>query len=268
MIIDFGRETPIVTAGRKGHNLARMWQAGLPVPAGFCIPCDFVDDVDPAELDCALAKLAARTFAVRSSAICEDAVDMSFAGIFASRLHISAPQVLPAIEEVRNSVSASATAEYSQRLRMSSSPSMAVIVQAFVPAEASGVLFMRDPQSGEEHVVVEAAWGLGPAVVEGIVRPDRWILSNGEIISEHIGDKDVAVVPDDAEGTIQKAVDFACRRRPSLDRNTLNELARIAVECERLFGAPQDVEWACCAGQVWLLQSRPITWPRRQRRSN
>ena len=260
MILHFDQEPPIEIAGCKGHNLSRMWQAGLPVPAGFCVTWDGIDTVS-SELSCALSRLQAASFAVRSSAIHEDARDASFAGVLVSRLNVTTTDsVLSALQDIRDSVSAPAALSYSRRLKVPHSPRIAAVVQTFLCAEASGILFMRDPQTPEGNLVVEACWGLGPAVVEGLVRPDRWIIStDGTVISSHIADKDIAVLPSEHEGTKQTSVDPACRRRPCLTLESLQQLSRLAAECERLFGSPQDIEWAVASGKVWLLQSRPIT---------
>ena len=119
---------------------------------------------------------------------------------------------------------------------------------------------MRDPLTGVHQTIVEASWGLGSGVVEGLVRPDRWVLStDGSIISSHIADKDIAVVQNEHGGTKEMPVDASCRRRPCLDVAVLRQLSMLAVDCERLFGSPQDIEWAVADNRVWLLQSRPIT---------
>jgi pyruvate,water dikinase len=261
MMVPFHQEVQRTSAGCKGYNLSRMWRAGLPVPAGFCVTCEGIDSVCPAELEAALAQLGAASVAVRSSASAEDAIDTSFAGMLLSRLNLTAAaDVLLALNDIRNSAWAPAAAGYSGRLNVPCSHRIAAIVQRFLPAEASGVLFMRDPTTGEGHFVVEASWGLGPGVVEGLVRPDQWIVSAaGHIVSEQIADKDVAIIPAEPGGTKQTPVSPTCRRRPCLTPEFLQELSQLAVECGRLFGSPQDIEWAVCDNQVWLLQSRPIT---------
>jgi pyruvate,water dikinase len=261
MIIAFDKVAPIETAGCKGHNLSRMFQAGLPVPAGFCVTWDGIDSITPDELDPALLALGADAFAVRSSAIHEDAAEASFAGMLVSRLNITtADGVLAALREIRNSATGPAAVGYSRRLNVPRSPRVSVVVQTFLAAEASGVLFMRDPRTAAGHLVVEACWGLGPGIVEGLVLPDRWIISSdGSVISSHTADKDVAVVPAEQGGTAQMRVDPGCRRRPCLSVELLQELARLAADCQSLFGSPQDIEWAVLDKRVWLLQSRPIT---------
>jgi phosphoenolpyruvate synthase/pyruvate phosphate dikinase len=261
MILGFHRDAPVDIAGRKGHNLSRMWQAGLPVPPGFCITCDEIHTVGSSQLNRALAELGATHFAVRSSAIQEDTTGASFAGMLLSRLNITPDGVFPALQEIRDSILAPAALGYSQRLNVRTPPLIAAIVQTFLAAEASGVLFMRDPGTDAGHFVVEGCWGLGPGVAEGLVRPDRWIVSaEGVVISSQIADKDIAIVPDPHEGTTQIPVDPSCRRRPCLGVESLQQLSRMAAECERLFGSPQDIEWAVRDNRVWLLQSRPITF--------
>ena len=261
MILGFDQEVPFEIAGCKGHNLARMWQAGLPVPPGFCVTWDGIDSVVISDLRRALEVLGSDAFAVRSSALHEDLAEASFAGMLLSRLNITAAEgVLAALHDIRNSATAPAAVRYSRRLNVRRSPRVSAVVQAFLPAEVSGVLFMRDPRTSAGHLVVEACWGLGPGIVEGLVLPDRWIISSeGDVIASHTADKDIAVVPAAQGGTTQTQVDPGCRRRPCLSVVLLRELSRLAAECQRLFASPQDIEWAVLGDQVWLLQSRPIT---------
>ena len=261
MIIPFDQDAPIDAAGCKGHNLSRMWQAGLPVPAGFCVTWDGIESLPVAELPGALAGLQAPGFAVRSSAIQEDAMSASFAGILVSRLNVTTVDgVISALADIRNSASAQTAMDYSRRRNVPFAMRIAAVVQVFVAAESSGVLFMRDPLSGAGYTVVEGCWGLGPGTVEGLVRPDRWVISpDGVLVSAHIADKDIAVVPSERGGTKEMPVDAACRRRPCLSLEFLRQLSHLAAKCEGLFGTPQDIEWAVADGQLWLLQSRPIT---------
>jgi pyruvate,water dikinase len=105
---------------------------------------------------------------VRSSAIGEDAIDVSFAGILVSRLNLtSATDVMSALIEVCNFAAAPSVLGYSERLSVAQ-PRAAAVVQTFVPAETSGVLFMRDPKTDEGHFVVEALLGIGNRSCGGI----------------------------------------------------------------------------------------------------
>ena len=261
MITGFHTEALPEHIGQKGYNLSRMWRAGLPAPSGFCVTWDALESVDASELNSALTQLNAHAFAVRSSAVEEDAVDASFAGMLLSRLNLtSCDEILAALADIRKSALAPAALDYSRRRKLPCPLRVAAVVQTFVPAEASGVLFMRDPEGGRGHFVVEACWGLGTGVVEGLVRPDRWVISaDGRIASAHIADKDIAVVAGPRGGTTQMQVDASCRRRACVSSDALRELSRLAAECERLLGSAQDIEWSVWRDRVWLLQSRPIT---------
>jgi pyruvate,water dikinase len=133
------------------------------------------------------------------------------------------------------------------------------VVQALVEPAVAGVLFTRDPVTRADQIVVEATWGLGEALVSGLVTPDHYVLSPaGELLSQTIGDKDLAIVPTD-EGTAEVEVEPARRLLPCLDSDQLAALVDLAHACERLGGGPQDVEWALANGRLVLLQSRPIT---------
>jgi pyruvate,water dikinase len=137
-------------------------------------------------------------------------------------------------------------------------PRIGVVVQRLVAAEVAGVLFTCDPVSGTgERWVIEASWGLGEAVVAGLVSPDQYIVSpSGDILEASQGTKEVAVIPEPGGGTSQHVIedDGFC-----LDEAAVRDLAGLGAACERLFGPGQDIEWAFAGGRPWLLQSRPIT---------
>jgi pyruvate,water dikinase len=141
---------------------------------------------------------------------------------------------------------------------------MAVIVQRLVPAEVSGVAFTVDPASDDETLVIEAAWGMGAAIVDGRVTPDRYRLRRPDlaILERRIADKRVRV-PHEPRGGRLQTVAGGDRHRPTLDDATAREVAALALRCETLFGERQDVEWAITGSQIHLLQSRPITVPTR-----
>jgi pyruvate,water dikinase len=260
VIIPFEHDAPNEAIGCKAFHLSRMWRAGLPVPAGFCVPWECMASLGIADLNPVLADLGG-AFAVRSSSVQEDTMQASFAGILISRLNVaSASDVLTALSDIRQSALAPAAEGYAQRREVGRTLRVAAIVQTFIAAEASGVLFMRHPLTGAAQTVIEGSWGLGPSVVEGLVQPDRWVISrDGSVMESHIADKDVAIVPEARGGTVQTAVDPSCRRRPCLSPELLQQLSQLADACEQLFGSPQDIEWAVADNRVWLLQSRPIT---------
>jgi pyruvate,water dikinase len=259
-IVWFDQDADAARIGGKGFRLCRLAQAGLPVPPGFCVPVDSVNCINIDEIQNAVERLNARSVSVRSSAVEEDAIVASFAGVYVTRLNVSAPEAIKqALIDIRQSAFAPAAMAYRSKRGIDGSPQMAAVVQQFLMPDVSGVLFLRDPLDNSQRIVIEASWGLGEAVVAGTVTPDRWIISpEGTIVSSEISDKDTAVVAADT-GTKVVEVDPARRRIPCLDAAAICGLVRLARACETLFGGPQDVEWAIASDRIWLLQSRPIT---------
>jgi phosphoenolpyruvate synthase/pyruvate phosphate dikinase len=170
-------------AGGKGTSLAQMVQAGYPVPDGFVIqPQAFEgDSLTPKAWEQVQAYLARmRTeygeiaFAVRSSALSEDSAQASFAGEFESVLNVSDDEdICTAIHTVYRSRHNERVKTYSQVKGMDTVHEVAVVVQQLVHAESSGVMFTADPVTGRrDQAMITAAWGLGEAVVGGLVTPD------------------------------------------------------------------------------------------------
>jgi pyruvate,water dikinase len=234
--------------GGKAASLARALRSGLPVPPGFAIAFDAAADATPV--------LDWGPLAVRSSAVGEDGASASFAGQHATVLGVPAGGLQDAVDRVRAStVSASG---YRARLGLPSSTRMGVVVQAMVDAAVAGVLFSRDPLTGEPVCCVEAAWGLGEAVVQGLVTPDGWRLDDkGRVLEERRGVKDVAVRLS-GRGTETVPVDDP--DAPCLDAGALVALRALARDCEHVWSRALDLEWAFDrTGRLWLLQARPVT---------
>jgi pyruvate, water dikinase len=137
---------------------------------------------------------------------------------------------------------------------------MAVVVQELVDADCAGVLFSRNPINGSDELVIEAAWGLGEAVVAGLVTPDRFRLRRDGAVVERIeGVKDVAVRIDPDGGTRQTEVRAEAARALCLDDAQLTALHALAQRCEEVFGGSQDLEWAFAGDRLYLLQRRTLT---------
>lgn len=212
----------------------------------------------------ALGNNSAMPVAVRSSAIAEDLAEASFAGQHDTFLNIiGVEHVVQAVRDCWASLySARAMAYRMQRNWQFGSVSMAVGVQALVQARAAGVLFTVNPHTGDSsQVVIEASWGLGEAVVAGLVTPDRYILDKrtGRTVEMHISEKLLQMVCG-PHGIVKKPVLPHQRGLPCLTIADRQHLSLLAQRVEDMYGLPQDVEWAFDgSGECFLLQARPVT---------
>jgi phosphohistidine swiveling domain-containing protein len=134
-------------------------------------------------------------------------------------------------------------------------------VQRMVEAEAAGILFTADPATGRrDRTVINAAWGLGEAVVGGLVTPDTLVVekASGRVVSRQTADKEVMTAYAE-NGTEERPVPRTRRLLPVLDNDAAAELARYGAQIEDLYGTPQDIEWALSGGEFTIVQARPIT---------
>ena len=220
------------------------------------------------EVEAAYAALGEATggapVAARSSATAEDSAGASFAGQHATLLNLSGlDAVLDGILACWASLYSAMAVHYrSRRGVVDDAPAMAVVVQALIESEASGVAFTLDPVSGDrDAVVINAAWGLGEGVVSGLVTPDHLVVrkSDGAIRQREIANKKVAIVSAPDGGTRTEELPPERAKAPAISDGEAAEIARIATALEEESGAPQDIEWALAGGKLYLLQSRPIT---------
>jgi pyruvate,water dikinase len=201
--------------------------------------------------------------AVRSSATAEDTASTSFAGMNETYTNVcGAHELVERIVDCWASLWSPRVVAYRATHALADEPAIAVVVQRMVDARTSGVMFTADPASGDrDRVVIEAAFGLGEVVVGGQVEPDTYVVSKHgpRIVQEHIGTKATKIVrgADGHDDRVDVPADEQARR--ALDENALMALAHTAIELERLYGAPQDVEFAIDEHGIWIVQSRPIT---------
>jgi pyruvate,water dikinase len=201
--------------------------------------------------------------AVRSSATAEDLPGMSFAGQLESYLNIrGGDEVIDAVKRCWASLWTGRAIAYRERQGIRSEDvSMAVVVQQLVAADAAGVVFTANPITGaRDELMINAAWGLGEAIVSGHVTPDTIVINKqtGVIASQEIASKDVMTVRS-PEGTREEPVPAGKRKRPALEPAQAAELVRLAVMIEQLYGEPMDIEWAIGGGRVYIVQARPVT---------
>jgi len=223
----------------------------------------------------ALASDAGTAVAVRSSATAEDLADASFAGQQETFLNVTGlANVLAAIKQVFASLYTDRAISYRARKGFAHAEvALSVGVQRMVRSDlaASGVMFTLDTESGFRDVVfITASYGLGETVVQGAVNPDEFYvhkpaLAAGKfpVIRRTLGSKLVKLVLADDRGRSTATVEVAPADRHRFcitDRDAI-ELARFAVEIERHYGRPMDIEWGKDGtdGQIYILQARPET---------
>jgi phosphohistidine swiveling domain-containing protein len=264
-------------AGGKGGALARLDQANYPVPDGFVIlPTAFVNDELTPEAwtqvqahlnylrgtDGKANTLCPMAFAVRSSAMSEDSAQASFAGEFETVLNVHTDEdIRKAIHTVYHSRQSERVRAYSQAKGLSAAHEVAVVVQQLVRAESSGVLFTANPVTGQrDQAMISAAWGLGEAIVSGLVTPDTLIVdkTTGRVLTRETADKQVMTVHLES-GTKEQPVPETKRNAPVLSDEQAAELVRMGVQIETFYNTPMDVEWAIAEGKLYMLQARPIT---------
>lgn len=233
-------------AGGKGGVLASLYQNGYPIPNGFVImPEAFENDQLISEavvnIQGYLQKMrqeeGSLSFAVRSSALCEDSLTASFAGQFDTVLDVETDQeILEAIHRVRSSRHCEEVKAYSKEKGIDPSGEMAIVVQTMVPAELSGVLFTVDPITGNlSQMVGNFIFGLGDKLVSGHITPFTFTLEKSS--SPRMGNYN---------GPVEL-------------KQHARKLYQLAIRLEKERGCPQDMEWAIACGKLYLLQSRPVT---------
>lgn len=204
--------------------------------------------------------------AVRSSGTAEDLADTSFAGLHDTYLDIrGVDEVVDAVKRCWASLwTARATAYRAKNAFDHRQVALSVVVQTMVAAEASGVMFTANPMSGSTaEIVINASYGLGEAIVSGIVTPDEIAVAAGttEIVERTVGEKALRIDRSpDGDGTVTTEVPSSDRTRLSVTDEQIMALASLARRVEADYGdVPQDIEWALADGSVFVLQSRPVT---------
>jgi pyruvate,water dikinase len=251
--------------GGKAAALAVAVRAGLPVPPGLALAAPLVDAVGAGEAG-ALDVLASLPvpdgpLAVRSSAIGEDSAGASFAGQHATLLNVlGGASLVEAVREVWRSAHTESALAYRARMGVEGPPRMGVVVQRLAAAEVAGVLFTRNPITGADERLIEAAWGLGESVVQGRVVPDRYRVSReGQVLERTPGRMAMAVRPLAGGSVADQPISAWLKDVPCLDDGKLAALHRLALDCEAVWEGGHDLEWAFVGGEVSLLQRRPIT---------
>lgn len=222
--------------GGKGASLARLTEMGLPVPEGYVITSEAFDgEIVPdalSELELLISTLSDKhTYAVRSSALCEDGDNASFAGAYETVTDVRRPDILSAVKKVIASADSLRVKKYAESSGADNS-GIAVVIQRFVKPEFAGVVFTADPISGSA------------AVMSG-----NYVRGEGEALVS--GEKN-------AEEFSINAMKFSYTGNKEFERYA----KKLYKHCEKIrngYGRPMDIEWAVSCGKVYILQARPIT---------
>ena len=241
---------------------AQLRETILAVP----LPPDLVQAVGVAygRLAASTPGVADPLVAARSSATAEDTTEYSFAGMFESVLGVRGQEALAdAIRRCWASTFGARVLYYRISRGMPAEMPVAVVVQRMIASKKSGVMFTADPATGEaDHVVIEAAWGLGEVVVGGQVTPDHCVVDkrSGAVVERKIAEKAFLLEAIPSGGTRRVELDHDPRERGTvLTEQELSALVRLALTSEQHYGAPQDMEFAIDADGLFVTQTRPIT---------
>jgi rifampicin phosphotransferase len=201
-------------------------------------------------------------YAVRSSAIGEDAAGLSFAGIHESLLFVPEAEIAAAVEKVRASAHSERALAYRAQnaIPLDDTP-MPVVVQQMIDARVSGVVFTANPTTNDVHeLVISALFGLGEGLVSEGFDADTFVVQKADLaITTELAEKPEQIVFDREKSTGTKREPVPNPQARSLTDDEVRELARTAIAIENAFGRPQDIEFAFGAGGLYILQARPIT---------
>lgn len=248
--IDFSSTTDLIA---KAEKIREMINAAE-------MPADIADALGEF-----YTKFDGKPVAVRSSGTAEDLDDASFAGQQETYLFvIGKDDLVRFVKECWASLYNDRAIFYRREKGFDEKEiAIAVVVQKMVNSEKSGVMFTANPITMDRDVaLIEAAWGLGEAIVSGIVTPDNISINKKtyQILDEYISEKETMVVRlDEHGGTKEIDVPEDIREKPVLTEDELKQLVDAANKIEAFYGKPEDIEYAFEGGKLHMLQSRPIT---------
>jgi len=220
----------------------------------------------PDDLAAAITRSLARlgepaAYAVRSSATAEDLPTASFAGQQDTYLNVGPAAILQHVSRCWASLFTERAVTYRVRNGFDHRRAhMAVVVQQMVFPQAAGILFTADPVTSDRKVAsVEASFGLGEALVSGLVNPDVYQVRDGDVVARAVASKQLARSASPAGGTQELAIEPERQRQPALTDAQIVRLAQLGRRIEAHFGYPQDIEWCLAGDEFQVVQSRPIT---------
>jgi len=211
--------------------------------------------------------------AVRSSATAEDLPEASFAGQQDTYLCIKGKEeLLDKIKQCWASLWTDRAIQYREKNRFDHTKVyLSVVVQEMVNSEKSGIMFTANPVTGNRNeMAIDASYGLGEAIVSGLVSPDNYIFdkATSAIKTKNISEKKLKIIrnPEAGSGTLQLEIPEHERNAHVLTDKEIIELSKMGKKIEAHYKSPQDIEWALREGRFYILQSRPITTLQKKKR--
>lgn len=253
----------VLEVGGKGASLGEMLSAGFPVPPGFVVTTKAFEKFQDEEILAAFNKLGAEKVAVRSSAVAEDSSQASWAGQLETYLNVDRENLISKIKQCWSSIKSERALQYASQQNLPKDQLLvAVVVQAMIASEVSGVIFTNNPVTNDSsEIMIEAGLGLGEMIVQGLITPNNFVLGKKalKIKSRDIQTQDKMLVFKGGKN-VEIPVPKNKKNKQVLSDDLIKKLGEMAIKIENHYSAPQDIEWAIDkAKKIWLLQSRPVT---------
>ncbi len=257
---DLGAEIEAIQHGIKHRDLNSVDRASNEI-RDLILDADFPRDLTLLAR-AAFTQLKSPWVAVRSSATAEDSSVASWAGELESYLNTTRTTLLTNIQKCWASLFTPRAIFYRREKKLHKAKvSVAVVVQAMVQSEVSGICFTVHPVTKDHgQLVIEAGWGLGEAIVGGKITPDTYVVhkKRWEVLDINVS-RQTMMVARGKSGTMDQPVPKGKRTRQKLTGPRIMHLAKLCQRIEEHYRHPQDIEWALVKGKFFILQSRPIT---------
>ncbi len=265
LVLPLEKAMDVSLCGGKARALGQLINAGFNVPPGFVITTHAETKMDKSLEDEILRyfdNFNTPYVAVRSSAVGEDSSTASWAGQLESYLNVDKTGLIDAIKKCWASIESERAISYAKEHDVPQSElKVGVVVQKMINSDTAGVMFTVNPVNQlSEEIVIEAIYGLGELLVQGLVTPDTFVVekSSGAVKHyDHHRQKSYLIFKDGKNRKTALPQDKKSAR--VLGGGQIKSLAKLARQTEKHYKFPQDVEWAIEDGQIYIVQSRPIT---------
>ncbi len=248
--------------GRVDHRDINSVDGASAEIRAMILNAEFPEDIKTEVLQ-SFKELDADMVAVRSSATAEDGQDASWAGELESYLNTTKDDLLDKIKLCWSSLFTPRAIFYRFEKGLDTTVvSVAVVVQKMVQSEVSGICFTVHPVTEDyNQMVIEAGYGLGEAIVGGMITPDTYIIDKEKLdfIDKYISSQEMKIIRDGASGTKETEVPQSQQESQKIADKHILELAKIFLNIEKHYNFPQDIEWAFENDTYYIVQSRPIT---------